>query len=200
MSVLFSGNGHPLLCHLCNFCLYFTYYGNFVPSLAVDTWISSEFDWRHKQCLLLEIFFSLPMSWENVLNQQYPQVCYVTMTLLGTSGTKIMKKLKHLSGIWWCEELWDVVSWLNANQLSAGPGSTTWKWKNSELVIVVSQGVSLEWGSLVSVEENPLNTLLKLPLLRVLLYQSFLQDLLPAKAFKAALQKRCNGSADSSRS
>lgn len=39
-----------------------------------------------------------------------------------------------------------------------------------------------------------------LPLVCVLLYQSFPQDLLPAKAFKAALQKTCNGLADSSRS
>lgn len=67
----------------------------------VDTWISSEFDWRHKQCLLLETFINLPVSWENVLNQQYTQVCYVTMTLLETRGTKIMKKIKHL--------MWDMM-------------------------------------------------------------------------------------------
>lgn len=98
MSVLFSGNGHPLLCRPYNFCLYFMYYWNFVPSLAVDTWISSEFDWRYEQCLLLEAFFSLPVSWENVLNQLYTDVCYITMILLETSSTKIMKKLEHL--IW----------------------------------------------------------------------------------------------------
>lgn len=101
MSVLFSGNGHPLLCHAHDFCLFFVWYGNVVPSLAVDTWISSEFGWRHKQCLQLETFFNLPGSWENVLNQQYTQVCYVTVTVLETSGTKTMKKLKHL--------LWDMM-------------------------------------------------------------------------------------------
>lgn len=61
----------------------------------MDTWINSGFYWRQEQCLLFvqaEAFFKLPVSWENGLNQQYTPVCYVTMQLLETSGTKIVKK------------------------------------------------------------------------------------------------------------
>jgi len=45
-----------------------------------------------------------------------------------------------------------------------------------------------------------INTLLMLLPVCVLLSQNFLQDVLPATAFKAASQKRCSGLADSTRS
>lgn len=178
------------------------YYGNIVPIL---TWMPElAVSWTEGMNSAFCLRHSSTSQWAEKMSLTKSTLRCVMSPwhCLKPVAPKSWSKWNTSCGIWWlcCEELQDMLNWLNANQLSAGPGSPTWKWKSSELVIVVSQGVLLQWGFLVSVEENPLNTLLKLPLLRVLLYQGFLQDLLPAKAFKDASQKRCNGLADSSRS
>lgn len=97
----------------------------------------------------------------------------------------------------WHAELPKCKRKMSSSQHSAGPGSSTWKSKSSSS----RQSVCIATVRILGLcGRKSINTLLMLPPVCALLYQSFLQDLLPATAFKAALQKRCNGLADSSRS